>query len=249
MLGVETLEETGALKRCRAAATTNAAAKVWPDAEIHEATCNAHVNIRWFSNNAEQFNDGKAHRKNCGKGIEYGFKNTAHVNLVEVQKRKMIQKWKEEYKEPVVADDWCESWGRLTLSHVKTNSEDLSPLRGGIRCDNNAIEGGNGSVKKALDFKKCSLFIFLNELSTELVENASLLDVKYECPLKRRCGKNGHNKSVFTMAYFCWTLLIYWGIEQGQEANFFVSSILIHGREKWRASWINADLRLLESIV
>jgi hypothetical protein len=89
-----------------AAAATNAAAKAWPDAEIHEATCMAHANIRWFSNNAGKFIDGKANRKNCGKDIEYGFKNLAHVNLVEVQKCKMIQKWKEEYKEPVVADEF-----------------------------------------------------------------------------------------------------------------------------------------------
>jgi hypothetical protein len=190
------------LMKDAAAAATNAAAKVWPDAEVHEAMCNSHANIRWFSNNAGKFNDGKANRKNSGKDIENGFKNLGHINLVEVQKRKMIQKWKEQYKETVVADHWYESWGRSVITRVETNSEDLSPLRGGIPCDNNAVEGGNGSDKKALDFKKFSLFVFLNEVSTELVENASRLDVKYECPLKNACGKNGRNKSVFTMAYF-----------------------------------------------
>ena len=185
-----------------ASAATRAAEIVWPDTVIHEAECMTHADILWSGNNASKFRK-QQNKKAISRDLQYRYKVIGHINLVPYAKVKMEEKWRKERKEPEVADGWFSSWRNSNLTRIENCQEHICPLRGGVPCDNNAVEAGNSADKKALDYQKNTLFDFVDEVGTVLVGEVSLEDTAFENKLKRSWRhKKGLNKAVYNIEYF-----------------------------------------------
>ena len=183
----------------KAQAATNAIAYVF-DAKIHEAMCVTHAAIRWMSTNAGKFMS-QENKNRCIRDINHAFKIVSHIKFVAVARRLMMEKWVKVYGEPMVARDWLSSWGSDTLTRIENCQFHLSPLRGAIPCDNNALEAGNAADKSSLTYKKTSLFGFVDNVATKIVAPASMKDTMFESRLKG----NSHTKmnaSVYNIRYF-----------------------------------------------
>ena len=83
-----------------------------------------------MSTNAGKFNDIRNN---------WHFKIAGHVNLVLVLLRLMMEKWVQEYREPLVARDWLASWGEDILTRVQNCQLHLCPLQGGVPCDKQEV--------------------------------------------------------------------------------------------------------------
>ena len=183
----------------KAQAATNAIADVF-QAEVYEAMCVTHASIRWFSVNASKFHDIR-NKNRCINDINHAYKILGHVNFVEVGRRLLMEKWVNEYREPLVARDWLASWGNDHLTRVENCAEHLSPLRGGIPCDNNALEAGNAADKESLVYKKSTLFDFVDNVSTKIIHPTSMMDTMFEGRLKNR-SHTRLNSAVYNIKYF-----------------------------------------------
>ena len=137
----------------KAQAATNAISSVF-EGEIHEAMCVTHAAIRWMSTNAGKFNH-MPNKTKCINDINWHFKIAGHVNLVPVLLRLMMEKWVKEYGEPLVARDWLASWGEDILTRVQNCQLHLCPLRGGVPCDNNALEDPMHTFDVLSGWNKC----------------------------------------------------------------------------------------------
>ena len=185
-----------------APAAANAMGKVWEDYEIHVATCCTHADIRWCSNNSGKFKD-RQKSKVVSADIQHCYKLLGHINFLPVAQRLMRKKWMEQLGETSVARDWFNQWGQEKITRVENCQEDICPLRGGIPCDNNAVEAGNHVDKKALDYRKASLFRFVGDADKDIVREASLHDTRFESRMKNHSKhKNRLNKSVYNIKYF-----------------------------------------------
>ena len=151
----------------------------------------------WMSTNAGKFNN-IWNKTKCINDINWHFKIAAHVNLVPVLLRLMLQKWVQEYGEPLVARDWLASWGKDILTRVQNFQVHLCPLQGWIPCDNNALEAVNASDKKSVSYKKVSLFTFVD---TCIVDPNSMDDTMFQDTLKARSFTK-MNTAVHNMKYF-----------------------------------------------
>ena len=75
---------------------------------------------------------------------------------------KMVQHWIDKQKEREFAHKWNEQWGQLSLTHVEANADPkISPLCGGIPCDNITVERGNWDDKEQLNYQRSQAVLFL----------------------------------------------------------------------------------------
>ena len=183
----------------KAQAATNAIGNVF-NGKVYEAMCVTHASIRWFSVNASKFHD-IANKNRCVNDINHAYKILGHVNFVEVGRRLLMEKWVNVYREPLVARDWLASWGSDHLCRVENCAEHLCPLRGGIPCDNNALEAGNAADKESLVYKKSNLFDFVDNVATKIIHPASMMDTMFEGRLKNRT-QTRMNTAVYNINYF-----------------------------------------------
>ena len=109
------------------------------------------------------------------------FKNCPHILCVEVMKKKMLEKWIKEYKEPKVAEAWSKSWGSKSLTRVELNV--AHPLYGGLPCDNNIVESGNREDKSMLGGKRNTVVFFLGRFS-KVLRCQSISDAKFVGDMK-----------------------------------------------------------------
>jgi len=215
--GVLTVEKDAAL------AATNAIADVWPGVTIREGMCHTHANLRWFSKHKGLLKNLENEKK-MSEDLHYGLREAPHVAIVPVLRKLMLKKWTTQYREPVVAAKWSASWGDSIITRVEMNAVEVSPLRGGIPCDNNAVESGNYTDKTALNYNRPSIVHFVPTL-VGVLNSKSKTDLVYNGKMKKRqktkfsgihhrdfyqrCwdinARHEHDKPTFLSLQFCFT--------------------------------------------
>lgn len=161
-----------------ALAATNAVKDIWDPSnnKFIKGMCSVHASTRWFSNNPKYFNNkGKDRSLPLQKDIKL-FKIVPCIHMVPLLRKKMMDRWKNIHKEPVVAEHWMKSWEGSTITRVEMSTYD--PLRGGIPSDNNFTEVCNRINKVLMNYRRVGLVRFLPDLG-DLIQGHSQTDLLY----------------------------------------------------------------------
>jgi hypothetical protein len=169
--------------------------------EFREITCHVHASGRWVSQCKLFLPYKKVYtvsevKSLFQKDLDVFLKNIPFIHLKPVVLHYFKEKWEKLGQEAAV-NLWLSSWGHLRITRVEANEMDVSPFRGGVPCDNNALESSNNVDKLLLGRKKSAVSDFVDSLGMNIVGPASASDVRWNNPLKTRSGgyKGTFNKA------------------------------------------------------
>jgi hypothetical protein len=174
--------------------------------QLREISCHMHASLRWCHTNQAKFNayvgaDGTEFSRTQARNqfmhdLDYVIKPLQFVHFKGVALRLLRQKWtKLDNKEAVKA--WLKFWGTKQLTRSEANQADVSPLLGGIPCDNNALESSNNVDKGLLSRDTATATEFIGDLAAKVVGPLSASDTQFVSTLKQRCG---NKKQLFSSA-------------------------------------------------
>jgi hypothetical protein len=128
--------------------------------------------------------------------LDYVIKPLQFMHFKDVALRLLRKKWtKLGNKEAVKA--WLKSWGQKHLTRSEANQPDVSPLLGGIPCDNNALESSNNVDKGLLSRDTSTATEFIGDLAAKVIGPISASDTQFVSTLKER---SGGTKQMFSSA-------------------------------------------------
>ena len=171
-----------------------------PDAPLfREITCHMHASLRWCDTNRDKFEpyvkDGdevtaRVARNEFRRDLDYVIKDLPFPHFKPIAIKLLRTKWQSLNNERAV-NSWCKTWASKRLTRAEANEVDASPFRGGIPCDNNALESSNNVDKGLLSRETATATEFIADLASKLVGPISASDTEYGGKLKERCNKNG----------------------------------------------------------
>lgn len=145
----------------RAGASWRAFQQVFPDCNLMRAMCAVHVQRSLEKGIGEEtkgrWNDRQTNYDLAHNDIEKLKSGLCFAGLGPIVFRLMMQKWKEFYREPDIAQAFSEVWGDCVFTRAEVNAFGI----GGLAPDNNALEGKNGSQKLDTQHGRKSLENFI----------------------------------------------------------------------------------------
>lgn len=176
--------------------------------EYREITCHVHASKMWVSKSKLFVPFKKLYsiadvKKLFQKDLDTFMKNIPFKSIKPFALSLFKEKW-HRIGQKAAVDGWLASWGKLRITRVEANEPDASPLRGGIPCDNNALESGNNVDKVLLHREKCAVSEFVDKLGRQIVGPTSAADVQFNHPLKERSKscKSAYNKAPNNAKFF-----------------------------------------------
>jgi hypothetical protein len=181
-----------------ALAARNAIEAIWPDHIIHSGTCGYHATGLWFKKYLYLFAAEGDDRKNIITQMQNDFNayrnDCAFIAVAKILLTKMMEKWRDEYGEGDIADQWFSVWAKDMLTRVEMNEH--NPMQGGFPTDNNYTEGTNRWDKEKLKRLRRPMVQFIRPF-VELMEGKSTGDLAFGRKLKREVHSNAFYARVF----------------------------------------------------
>lgn len=165
--------------------------------KFRELSCHMHASLRWCHQNRDKFEPysleeedytARQARNQFRADLDYVIKDLPMPHMTSVALGLLKSKWESRGNE-VAVNAWLKSWGKCRLTRSEANEVDASPFRGGIPCDNNALESSNNVDKQLLSREQATATEFIADLAEKLVGPLSAADTQYCGQLKERCNE------------------------------------------------------------
>ena len=120
--------------------------------ELHEIKCQAHSRI-WMNKESNKLVDRKVNAKKIKNDFQSLQSSCLSVSLNDIAFDRMIQYWKDEYKEELFATEFKKAWGFPNFNS-RVHACRFSIGKAAIPNHNNGIEGHNGADKEFFSFER-----------------------------------------------------------------------------------------------